>query len=261
LPPGFSVFGNLAFDIQTTATVTGPITLSFDLNRLTPVPPPITPPDPIIPPDPVTPALVSTLRVFHGENGVLVDRTTPPDPITPPDPVKVAVVSSLSPFVIARQPPQAALQSALDDLRVVRQTITNRNDALRLDIAIQSLKLALDPRLWRDPTHLQPPTGVGVFIALGGAIVPLHAILGAAQSSIPAATARFYIDRILDVGRRLAVISISDARAAGGDQQIIDRAAHEIIDGDANVTRDKFEEALADYALAWANAQLAQRGS
>src|SRR5262249_39513289 len=156
---------------------------SFDLNRLTPVPPPITPPDPIIPPDPVTPALVSTLRVFHGENGVLVDRTTPPDPITPPDPVKVAVVSSLSPFVIPPHPPQAALQSALDDLRVVRQTITNRNDALRLDIAIQSLKLALDPRLWRDPTHLQPPTGVGVFIALGGAIVPLHAILGAAQSS------------------------------------------------------------------------------
>src|SRR5262249_19765090 len=103
LPPGFSVFGNLAFDIQTTATVTGPITLSFDLNRLTPVPPPITPPDPIIPPDPVTPALVSTLRVFHGENGVLVDRTTPPDPITPPDPVKVPVVTTPSPFVIAPQ--------------------------------------------------------------------------------------------------------------------------------------------------------------
>ena len=261
LPPGFSVFGNLAFDIQTTATFTGPITLSFDLSRLNPNPPPITPPDPDTPPNPITPAFVSTLRVFHGENGVLVDRTIPPNPITPPNPVKVAVVSSLSPFVIARQPPQAALQSALDDLRAVRQTITDRNDALRLDIDIQSLKLALDPRLWRDPTHLQPPTGVGVFIALGGAIVPLHAILGDPRSSIPAATARFYIDRILDVGRRLAVITIIDARAAGGDQQIIDSAAQEIIDGDADVTRDKFEEALADYALAWGKAQLALRGA
>jgi hypothetical protein len=261
LPPGFSVFGNLAFDIQTTATFTGPITLSFDLSRLNPNPPPITPPDPDTPPNPITPAFVSTLRVFHGENGVLVDRTVPPNPITPPNPVKVAVVNSLSPFVIARQPPQAALQSALDDLRAVRQTITNRNDALRVDIAIQSLKLALDPRLWRDPTHLQPPTGVGVFIALGGGIVPLHAILGDPRSSIPAATARFYIDRILDVGRRLAVITIIDARAAGGDQQIIDSAAQEIIDGDADVTRDNFEEALADYALAWGKAQLALRGA
>jgi hypothetical protein len=255
LPPGFSIFGNLAFDIQTTATVTGPITLSFDLSKLMPNPPPI------IPPDPITPALVSTLRVFHGENGVLIDRTIPPDPITPPDPIKVTVVSSLSPFVIARQSPQAALQSALADLRAVRQTITNRNDDLRLDVAIQSLKLALDPRLWRDPTHLQPPTGVVVFAALEGAVIPLHAILGDPQSSIPAATARFYIDRILDVGRRLALISISDARAAGGAQQAIDRASQEISAGDADVTRDKFEEALADYAHAWVNAQLALRGA
>src|SRR5262249_61701418 len=116
--------------------------------------------------------------------------------------------------------------------------------------------------LWeRDLTRLHPAPGVVFSVAGGGGFVPVPTVLGAAEIPAPAATARFYIDRILDVGRRLAVISISDARAAGGDQQIIDRAAHEIIDGDANVTRDKFEEALADYALAWANAQLAQRGS
>jgi uncharacterized delta-60 repeat protein len=263
LPLGFSMFANLAFYIDTTAAVTGPITLSFDLSSLIP-PNPVVPPDPVIPPDPITPARVATLRVFHGENGengVFIDRTVPPDPITPPNPVKVAIVSSLSPFEIAEQPPKAALQSALDDLRAVRQTITNRNDALRLDIAIRSLKLALDPSLWRDPTHLQTQTGALVFAALDVAIVPLHAILGDPRSSIPAATARFYIDRILSVGRRLAVIAISDARAAGGDQQIIDRAAHELIDGDADVTHDKFEEALADYALAWGNAQLALHGA
>ena len=50
------------------------------------------------------------------------------------------------------------------------------------------------------------------------------------------------------------------AFGAGGDQQIIDRAAQEIIEGDADITRDEFEEALADYALAWGNALLAQRG-
>jgi hypothetical protein len=261
LPPGFSNIGNLGSYIQTTATVTGPITLSFDLSRLVP-PNPIVPPDPVVPPDPISPAaLVSTLRVFHGENGVLIDRTVPPDPIIPPNPVKVAVVNSLSPFVIAQQPPQAALQSALADLRAVRQTITNRNDDLRLDLSILSLTLALDSRLWRDSTHLQPATGAVVYTALGAAIVPLRSALDDSRSSIPDATALYYIDRIRDAGRRLAVTAIVDARAAGGAVQLINRAGGQISDGDADFARNKFEEAIAEYGLAWGSAQLALRGA
>jgi len=40
LPVGYVRFGNLGFDIQTTAVTTGPITLAFDLARLMPAPPP-----------------------------------------------------------------------------------------------------------------------------------------------------------------------------------------------------------------------------
>jgi uncharacterized repeat protein (TIGR01451 family) len=163
-------------------------------------------------------------------------------------------------FAIAAvpQPPQVALQGVLADLRALRKATTNRNDGLRLDVAIQSVTLALDARLWHDPTHLQPPpTGAGVYVGLAGAIVPLHAILGDPRSSIPTATARSYIDRILDVGRRLALVAIGDAQTAGGNPQAISRASHEISDGDAAVTRKEFEVAVADDGLAWGNAELA----
>jgi hypothetical protein len=155
LPAGFSVFGDRAFDIQTTATVAGPITLSFDLNIL-------------YPGDPITPALASTLRVFHVENGVLIDRTVPTDPVTPPDPVKIAVVDTLSQFIIAQQPPQAALHSALADLRAVRQTLASRHDLVRLSVAVHSLTLALNPRLWHDPTHSAAGRRAGVHRSEGG---------------------------------------------------------------------------------------------
>src|SRR5262249_39958274 len=87
------------------------------------------------------------LRVFHGENGALVDRTVPPNPLTPPNPIKVANVSSLSPFVIALQPPQAALQFTLADLRALRQTVTGEDDAHRLDERITALTGARAGRL------------------------------------------------------------------------------------------------------------------
>ena len=87
LPGGYSVYRNLSYDITTTATTTGLITVSFNLNSL-------------VPGNPVTPQVFSRLRVFHLENGIFVDRTIPPNPVIPPNPILVARVSSLSPFVI-----------------------------------------------------------------------------------------------------------------------------------------------------------------
>jgi uncharacterized repeat protein (TIGR01451 family) len=99
LPPGFSMFSNLAFDISTTAAVSGPIGVAFNLSGLTAQ-------------QPLSPQMLSTLRVLHGErlvaNGplVFVDRTAADGPIiTPTGQLLVPVfarVNSLSPFIIAR---------------------------------------------------------------------------------------------------------------------------------------------------------------
>lgn len=88
LPVGYSVYRDLSYDITTTASTTGLITVSFDVNSL------------LVPGNPVTPQIFSRLRVFHAENGVFVDRTIPGNPVIPPNPVLVGRVSSLSPFVI-----------------------------------------------------------------------------------------------------------------------------------------------------------------
>ena len=83
LPDGYAIFADnlLAFEIQTTATYTGPITVCFSISSVS------------------DPDLFASLRVLHGENGVLVDRTSSHDF---ENRAVCATVGSLSPFVIAR---------------------------------------------------------------------------------------------------------------------------------------------------------------
>jgi hypothetical protein len=84
LPPGyFSFGGSSGVQIETTAQTTGPITVCFKV------------------PEATSEATFNRLRIFHGEDGVLVDRT-----IVPPNYAQrtiCAQVSSLSPFVIGEQ--------------------------------------------------------------------------------------------------------------------------------------------------------------
>jgi hypothetical protein len=88
LPGGFALTTPpLAFEIQTTATVTGPITICFYVPSVN------------------DPGEFSSLRVLHNEGGTLVDRTIlSPDSPAPDFATRTicARVSSLSPFVIAR---------------------------------------------------------------------------------------------------------------------------------------------------------------
>jgi hypothetical protein len=94
MPGGFSVDGVRAFEVSTTAVVTSPITLCFNVSSVT---------------DPVS---FAQLRVLHGENGALVDRTSSRDFSTGS---VCATVSSLSPFVIARQlEPQYQVSATYD---------------------------------------------------------------------------------------------------------------------------------------------------
>lgn len=87
LPGGFSLEGlNVAYEIATTSSFTGPIVLTFDV------------------PASVTESQFSALRILHNESGVLVDRTIlpPSNPAPNYSTRKIsALVTSLSPFVLA----------------------------------------------------------------------------------------------------------------------------------------------------------------
>ena len=81
LPGAYIIDGAFAYEIRTTASVSGPITLCFYASAA------------------ADPAAFAALRVLHGENAALVDRTTSHDFTTR---TVCATVSSLSPFLIAR---------------------------------------------------------------------------------------------------------------------------------------------------------------
>lgn len=98
MPSGAAVVGDMALEIRTTATVSGPIIVSFNVPSIT------------------TSEEFSALRVLHGENGVLVDRTIlSPDQPAPDFTNKVvsARVSSLSPFALARLEGKTKTETAI----------------------------------------------------------------------------------------------------------------------------------------------------
>lgn len=81
LPGGFAIDGAQVYEVTTTASVVAPITLCFSAWHVD------------------DPGVFATLRVLHGEDGVLIDRTTSHNFTTRS---VCATVNSLSPFVIAR---------------------------------------------------------------------------------------------------------------------------------------------------------------
>jgi len=159
----------------------------------------------------------------------------------------------------AQQPPQAVLQSVLDDLRTLRQTITDRQDGRKLDDAIRSLTRALEPNLWLDPTRLQPKGGERVFDETKDAVNKLRDLMKDKKSAIPDAILQGFIDRIVDADRRLAQTAINDAIAAGGNQQHITKANDELGKGDSDAANSKFEAAIEHYREAWKHALKAVR--
>jgi hypothetical protein len=89
LPPGYFSFGGAsAVQVETTARFSGPITVCFRVG------------------DSTTEATFNRLRIFHGEGGVLVDRTVlPPDSPAPNYATRsiCARVTSLSPFLLGER--------------------------------------------------------------------------------------------------------------------------------------------------------------
>ena len=89
---GFEVVGGLTYQVSTTATTTGDITVCFSVPWIS---------------DPIA---FAALRILHGEHGLLVDRTILPPNQPAPDFATRRVcarTSSLSPFAVAFALPDA----------------------------------------------------------------------------------------------------------------------------------------------------------
>ncbi|HEX8707833.1 MAG TPA: PxKF domain-containing protein [Pyrinomonadaceae bacterium] len=109
LPGNYALSNSsLAFEVTTTATYTAPVTVCFNV------------------PASMDQASFAALRVLHGENGVLVDRTilSPNSPSPNFDAKYIcARVSSLSPFVIASRTPYV-INALYDQTKAVRSGST-----------------------------------------------------------------------------------------------------------------------------------------
>jgi hypothetical protein len=92
LPGGYLPYNNLAYEVTTEAEVSGPHTVTFHVPSVT------------------DPALLASLKVFHGEKGALVDRTFGSDFAAKTISAKV---NSFSPFVIAVPVPTGSQLTSL----------------------------------------------------------------------------------------------------------------------------------------------------
>jgi uncharacterized repeat protein (TIGR03803 family) len=91
VPGGFAVSGSVAYEVHTSATFSGPITIAF------------------VVPGPMTEAEFNTLAVLHNDNGVLVDVTASSPARNYQTRTIYAITNSLSPFYIVRAGPHISM--------------------------------------------------------------------------------------------------------------------------------------------------------
>jgi hypothetical protein len=150
----------------------------------------------------------------------------------------------------------------LAELIAARATATSATDRDRLDKAIAALTAALDAGLWVDANHVVPKLGQTVFQKEKDCVNFLNDLVGDARSRIPAATLQSWIDRQVQADRILAVLSVDEAAAAGGNPRKIEQDRDQIARGDADAAAGREENAIEHYRNAWSHAvQLQVHGS
>jgi hypothetical protein len=238
-----SEFGELArLSIATTAATTGPVTTCFDL------------------PSSIGAEAFSRLRLLAVENSQLVDRTTlsgASDTQARAARTICAKVDTLGPMVIATLVgPQGTRRSVLDDLVVLRATISNKADQEKFDEVVGHLTNSIAPRLWVDPYHLNATDGEKVFDEDKQAIDWLLQLMSE-RTSASAELLQVLVDRIARVELELVQVAIEDAKAATGDQSELAKAIEEFNKGD--VAKVKTKNDVDHYRAAWKHAVLARR--
>jgi len=133
VPDSYVLDSTLAYDVTTTATFSGPVQVCFTVTAVT------------------DPDVFSTLRVLHGENGILVDRTilAPDSPAADFSAKRVcARVDSLSPFAIARvtdiTPPTILITAPRATAYALNQSVTASYSCTDSGSGVDSCKGTID---------------------------------------------------------------------------------------------------------------------
>ena len=237
LPGGFSIInGSIAFEITTTAIVTGPITLTFTVPSVN---------DPLV---------FANLRVLHREIFKLVDRTILPPSSPAPNFASRTIsarVGSVSPFVIALFGPRGIKQNLVNEMIALRAKVTDEGVGKRFGEAVAPLQQSLNATYWIDPLRLAPTLGDRVFAEEKNAVTSLQNLIIEKKGSIAGLVSRDLMRRIAGADRSLAVIAINDAIGAQGGQLEIEIATQELVKGDRDVANGKYESGIEHYRQAW----------
>lgn len=128
--------------------------------------------------------------------------------------------------------------------------------AKELAAAVNALTKALDPALWDDETH---PNSPKVFDALADAIDALERIKNPSPAVIAA------MQDIADYGRFLAQTAIDDTGATlaaersaatkAAKKSALDKALKEMVKGDKEYAKSKYEKAVDHYGHVWKHVQ------
>jgi hypothetical protein len=110
---------------------------------------------------------------------------------------------------------------------------------------------AFGPSLFLDQTHLQIKRGDRVFHELKQAAHKLRELMDDEQSLIPSAQLQGFIDRMVGAARLLAVISLQEVIATGGNPKKIAEDTKQLGKGDDDVATGGFESAFNHYRNVW----------
>ncbi len=147
---------------------------------------------------------------------------------------------------------------ALHDLVALRATVDGKHGGQMLDKAIRYLTNSLDPVLWTDSNHLNSKHGQEVFKAEKEAVNMLQTLIAGKKNTVPEATLREFIDRLVAVDRILASVAIEDAKAAGANSKDIAKAEQEMAKADKMHSRILTGAVIEHYRNAWEHAQRAK---
>ena len=139
-------------------------------------------------------------------------------------------------------------EDVLGELIALRATVMDRDDARKLDEAIERLNKSLAAELWVGQTHLDRKHGNKVFQEQLQAIRKLCEPIRSRRSNLPDAILQGFVERIYRASRLLASIAIQEALAAGVATMKIDQALKDLAKGDA---ADSCDNRIEDYRRAW----------
>jgi hypothetical protein len=140
-------------------------------------------------------------------------------------------------------------QGVLNDLIALRATVTYWGDSYKLYWAINHLAKSLTPWWWVDSRHLRPWCGGKVFDEEKAAVEQLRDLMMDVRSTVPDATVKGFIDRIMKADRLLAVVAIADSTKNTA------RAIVELGKGDNELAKRHYDHAIDHYRNAWKLAQ------